>query len=318
MSTLVWTIAGGFAASDRRARRPVPDRCRYRARAGLRCRAPAARPGGRTHRRDGVAAARARSAGSRSASLEAVLYTNVINTPSLISMVLFVLVLVLVLVRGKAARRDDSRRRAVVVRAPHQAHPRERCGTCGGCVTCRASPAPSLPSSCWSIAPVVITLASSQFLYSRVLLFALVALSLTVLTGWAGQLSLGQFGFVGLGAFTTAALHTAGVPFGFGDPRRRRGRDVGRRGGRASPRCASRASSWRSPPSRSRSPPNSGCSPARCSSGTAPPRILPRCRTSARSTCTPQRTYYYLCLAALVLTVVVVVTGCATAASGAR
>ena len=43
-----------------------------------------------------------------------------------------------------------------------------------------------------------------------------VALSLTVLTGWAGQLSLGQFGFVGLGAFTTAALHTAGIPFGFG------------------------------------------------------------------------------------------------------
>ncbi len=66
------------------------------------------------------------------------------------------------------------------------------------------------------VLPLVITLASSQFLYSRVLLFALVALSLTVLTGWAGQLSLGQFGFVGLGAFTTAALHTAGIPFGFG------------------------------------------------------------------------------------------------------
>ena len=40
--------------------------------------------------------------------VEAVLYTNVINTPSLISMVLFVLVLVLVLVRGRTASRDDA------------------------------------------------------------------------------------------------------------------------------------------------------------------------------------------------------------------
>ena len=42
------------------------------------------------------------------------------------------------------------------------------------------------------------------------LLYAMVALSLTVLTGWAGQLSLGQFAFVGLGAMTTAALVTRG------------------------------------------------------------------------------------------------------------
>ena len=40
---------------------------------------------------------------------------------------------------------------------------------------------------------------SRQFLYSQVLLMALIALSLTVLTGWAGQLSLGQFALVGLG-----------------------------------------------------------------------------------------------------------------------
>jgi ABC-type branched-subunit amino acid transport system ATPase component/ABC-type branched-subunit amino acid transport system permease subunit len=46
-----------------------------------------------------------------------------------------------------------------------------------------------------------------------VLLYALVALSLTVLTGWAGQLSLGQFAFVGLGGMTTAALVRDGVGF---------------------------------------------------------------------------------------------------------
>src|SRR5581483_5117355 len=50
---------------------------------------------------------------------------------------------------------------------------------------------------------VVVHGASQQQLWSRVLLFAIVALSLTVLTGWSGQLSLGQVAFVGVGAMTT-------------------------------------------------------------------------------------------------------------------
>src|SRR6185295_13127969 len=45
------------------------------------------------------------------------------------------------------------------------------------------------------------------------LLYAMVAVSLTVLTGWAGQLSLGQFAFVGLGAMSTTALVREGVGF---------------------------------------------------------------------------------------------------------
>lgn len=64
------------------------------------------------------------------------------------------------------------------------------------------------------LAPIVlISRASQQQLWSRMLLYAIVALSLTVLTGWAGQLSLGQFGFVGLGAMSTAALVHQGVGF---------------------------------------------------------------------------------------------------------
>ena len=62
--------------------------------------------------------------------------------------------------------------------------------------------------------PLVASSSSQSFLFSRMLIFALVALSVTVLTGWAGQLSLGQFGFVGLGAMTTAALVDRGMPFG--------------------------------------------------------------------------------------------------------
>ena len=44
----------------------------------------------------------------------------------------------------------------------------------------------------------------------------MVALSLTILTGWSGQLSLGQFAFVGVGGLTTVALsrgHDLPVPF---------------------------------------------------------------------------------------------------------
>ncbi|MGH2726137.1 MAG: branched-chain amino acid ABC transporter permease, partial [Actinomycetota bacterium] len=56
--------------------------------------------------------------------------------------------------------------------------------------------------------------ASQTFLMSRMLIFAIIALSITVLTGWAGQLSLGHFAFVGLGALGAAALVRRGVPFG--------------------------------------------------------------------------------------------------------
>ena len=54
--------------------------------------------------------------------------------------------------------------------------------------------------------PLLVTSPSRHFLYARVLLMALIAVSLTVLTGWAGQLSLGQFAFVGLGGMSTYAL----------------------------------------------------------------------------------------------------------------
>lgn len=44
--------------------------------------------------------------------------------------------------------------------------------------------------------------------------FAMVGLSLTVLTGWAGQVSLGQFAFLGVGAFAAAWIdhHHLGLP----------------------------------------------------------------------------------------------------------
>lgn len=64
------------------------------------------------------------------------------------------------------------------------------------------------------VLPLVFTAGSQIFLFSRVVLFAMVALSVTVLTGWAGQLSLGQVAFVGLGSMITASLVARGMPFG--------------------------------------------------------------------------------------------------------
>ena len=56
------------------------------------------------------------------------------------------------------------------------------------------------------VLPIVVTAPSRQLLYTSILAFALCALSLTVLTGWAGQLSLGQMAFAGIGALLMAAF----------------------------------------------------------------------------------------------------------------
>ncbi len=47
------------------------------------------------------------------------------------------------------------------------------------------------------------------YLMSQVCVFALIALSLTILTGWGGQVSLGQFGLVGVGAIIASRLGTS-------------------------------------------------------------------------------------------------------------
>ncbi len=56
------------------------------------------------------------------------------------------------------------------------------------------------------VVPIIVTQPSRHLLYTTILVFALCGLSLTVLTGWLGQLSLGQMAFAGIGAFLAAAL----------------------------------------------------------------------------------------------------------------
>ncbi len=56
------------------------------------------------------------------------------------------------------------------------------------------------------IIPIVITQSSRHQTYAMILAFAICAISVTVLTGWAGQLSLGQMAFAGVGALSAAAF----------------------------------------------------------------------------------------------------------------
>ena len=69
---------------------------------------------------------------------------------------------------------------------------------CRGCP--RADRARRAPS--WSRSRIDTN--AKYFLYSRMALIAIVVVSVTILTGWAGQLSLAQFALAGLGAMTMA------------------------------------------------------------------------------------------------------------------
>src|SRR4029077_355045 len=54
--------------------------------------------------------------------------------------------------------------------------------------------------------PLILTQPSRHLLYGTILAYAIIATSLNILTGWAGQLSLGQMAFAGIGAFLAAAF----------------------------------------------------------------------------------------------------------------
>jgi ABC-type branched-subunit amino acid transport system ATPase component/ABC-type branched-subunit amino acid transport system permease subunit len=65
------------------------------------------------------------------------------------------------------------------------------------------------------ILPIIVTQPSRHLLYTTILVFALCGLSLTILTGWLGQLSLGQMAFAGIGAFLAAGF-TRGINIDLG------------------------------------------------------------------------------------------------------
>ena len=139
--------------------------------------------------------------------IEAVVFANAKN-PGLVDAVLFVIVIVLILRQGSMV--DDRsggfaigpRVRAIPAAAKQVWHVRHlsRLGF-GGLLVVAA------------LLPLVMRAPSQSYLLTRVVVFVLIGLSVTVLTGWAGQLSLGQFGFVGVGGLTATSLVGRGMSF---------------------------------------------------------------------------------------------------------
>jgi ABC-type branched-subunit amino acid transport system ATPase component/ABC-type branched-subunit amino acid transport system permease subunit len=68
-----------------------------------------------------------------------------------------------------------------------------------------------------AVVPAFLHQRSQEFLWTDILIFAMVALPISMLTGWAGQASLGQFAFVGLGAGVMVMVtHGVDIPTPFG------------------------------------------------------------------------------------------------------
>lgn len=63
------------------------------------------------------------------------------------------------------------------------------------------------------VAPLLVSKPSRHLLYASICAYAICGLSVTVVTGWSGQVALGQMAFAGIGALLAAALLRAGVPF---------------------------------------------------------------------------------------------------------
>jgi ABC-type branched-subunit amino acid transport system permease subunit/ABC-type branched-subunit amino acid transport system ATPase component len=204
VSTLVWVISGALAALTVVMFNPVrgvlaglPSEALG---PGLLLRALAAALIGRL-----VSLPLALAGGIGIGVLEALLVVNVSNKGAA-DAVLFLLVLVLLLVR---ARSGD----AVVGGFVPTPRPKPVPAALRGHLLTR----PQLPLvasvAVAVVLPFVFSGSDQVFLLSRVLIYALAAISVTVIVGWAGQLTLGHFAFVGLGSMMTGALVARGVPF---------------------------------------------------------------------------------------------------------
>jgi ABC-type branched-subunit amino acid transport system ATPase component/ABC-type branched-subunit amino acid transport system permease subunit len=141
--------------------------------------------------------------------VEALLFVNVSNKGAA-DAVLFLLVLVLLLVRSRGGDRG-----AVVGGFVPTPRPKPVPQELADHPLVRRLPALALggPLAVAIGLPFVFHGSDQVFLLSKMLLFALAAVSVTMLIGWAGQLTLGHFAFVGLGSMVTAALVARGLPF---------------------------------------------------------------------------------------------------------
>jgi ABC-type branched-subunit amino acid transport system permease subunit len=132
--------------------------------------------------------------------VQEILVWNLSSTAQ-VDLVLFALVMVVLLVRVAALQTGGRREERSTwlegtrVRLADESPLRRRVGSVG----------------CWSavaaaaLLPLVLS-TGRTYLLSQICIYAVIALSMTVLTGWAGQVSLGQFGLVAVGALLAAHL----------------------------------------------------------------------------------------------------------------
>jgi ABC-type branched-subunit amino acid transport system permease subunit len=132
--------------------------------------------------------------------IQEVLVWNLSSTNQ-VDLVLFALVMLVLLVRI-AALQTGSRREVrstwlenTRVQLRDQGPLRRRVGSTGVALAVIGA----------ALLPLVVSTGNS-FLIAQICIYAVIALSLTVLTGWAGQVSLGQFGLVAVGALMAAHL----------------------------------------------------------------------------------------------------------------
>ena len=132
---------------------------------------------------------------------EAVLRFNFLTEPGLFDMAGFVLVVAIVYQQSRASGDD-----ATFAFTPKVQRPPER-----ALQIWWIRHMPRLAGTMFVMAavllPIVVTRPSRHLLYATIACYAICALSLTVITGWAGQLSLAQMAFAGLGALLAAALN---------------------------------------------------------------------------------------------------------------
>lgn len=139
--------------------------------------------------------------------VEAVLLFNGVS-PGAVEAVLFVAVLALVLLRGRETAEQGGAAVALAVSRPIPERLR------GVRWAERLGPATWTVVGLGALAlPFVVTSSGALFRATAMLLYAVIGLSVVILTGWGGQLSLGQFALAGIGAFVTGALVERGVPF---------------------------------------------------------------------------------------------------------
>jgi ABC-type branched-subunit amino acid transport system ATPase component/ABC-type branched-subunit amino acid transport system permease subunit len=139
-----------------------------------------------------------------------VLVFNFPNETGLVQFVLFIIVLVLV---ARLSRADDAGGESFSF-APRVPPVPERLREIWW-VRRMPQLIAGLALLCAIVLPLLVHESARHLTYSIILAFAIAAISVTVLTGWGGQLSLGQMAFAGIGALTGAAF-SRGVTLNIG------------------------------------------------------------------------------------------------------